>query len=156
MTSSLKTKLGASALALSIAGGLFIQRYEGTSYKAYLDPVGIPTICSGSTAGVRLGMTETPAGCQERLRLDAGVAGKAIAACSTTKLTQGQYDALVSFTYNVGGSAMCKSTLIRKSNAGDCLGAAAEFKRWNRAGGRVLNGLTARRIAEGKAFAEGC
>jgi lysozyme len=156
LTSSLKTKLAAGALALSIAGGLFIQRYEGTRYKAYLDPVGIPTICSGSTPGVKLGMTETSAGCQERLRLDVGVAGKALAACATVKLTQAQYDALVSLTYNIGSGAFCKSTLVRKLNAGDCLGASREFPRWNRAGGRVLNGLTTRRIAEGEVFKHDC
>lgn len=156
MTSSLKTKLAASALALSVAGGLFIQNFEGTAHKAYLDPVGIPTICSGSTYRVYLGMTETPSGCAYRLQQDTGVAGKAIARCTTAPLTQGQYDALVSFVFNVGGGAYCSSTLVRKLNAGDCIGASKEFRRWNRAGGRVLNGLTTRRIAEGEAFAKGC
>lgn len=156
MTTSLKTKVAAFALSLSIGGAVFIQRHEGTVHKAYLDPVGIPTICSGSTAGVRLGMTETAAGCAERLRLDTGIAGNAVASCVTQKVTQEQYDALVSLTYNIGGGAFCKSTLVRKLNSGDCQGAANEFRRWTRAGGRILPGLQTRRIAEGELFRGGC
>ncbi len=153
---SAKTKVAAAALVLSVAGGLFIQRHEGTHYQAYLDPVGIPTICSGSTAAVRIGMTETVDGCAVRLRQDTGIAGNAVASCVTARVTQEQYDALVSFTYNVGGRAFCRSTLARKLNAGDCLGAAREFHRWNRAGGTVLPGLTARRKAEAAMFLRGC
>jgi hypothetical protein len=63
-------------------------------------------------------------------------------------LTQGQFDALVSFTYNLGARSLSTSTLLRKLNAGDYAGAADEFLRWNKAGGKVLNGLTRRREAE--------
>ncbi len=156
MTTSSRIKAAAVVLSLSAAGAALIQQHEGVRYRAYLDPVGIPTICAGSTSGVRLGMTETPAGCTERLRLDAGIAGSAVASCVRSSVTQGQYDALVSLTYNIGGGAFCRSTLVKKLNAGDCLGAANEFQRWNRAGGRVLPGLQTRRNAEGAAFREGC
>lgn len=68
------------------------------------------------------------------------------------KLTQNQFDALVSFAYNVGSRALSTSTLLKKLNAGDIKGAADEFLRWNKAGGKVLNGLTRRREAERALF----
>lgn len=65
---------------------------------------------------------------------------------------QGQFDALVSFTYNLGARSLSTSTLLRKLNAGDYAGAADEFLRWNKAGGKVLTGLTRRREAERALF----
>lgn len=64
------------------------------------------------------------------------------------KATQGQFDALVSFAYNVGLGNLSSSTLLKKHLAGDYAGAANEFRRWNRAGGKALKGLTRRRDAE--------
>ena len=63
-------------------------------------------------------------------------------------LTQGQFDALVSLTFNIGVAQFQKSTLLRKLNAGDLAGAAEEFLRWNKAGGKVAEGLVRRRVAE--------
>ncbi len=68
------------------------------------------------------------------------------------KLTQGQIDALVSIEYNLGDRTLSSSTLLRKLNSGDYAGAADEFLRWNKAGGKVLNGLTRRREAERALF----
>lgn len=68
------------------------------------------------------------------------------------KLTQGQFDALVSFAYNLGARALSTSTLLQKLNAFDYAGAADEFPRWNKAGGKVLPGLTRRREAERALF----
>ncbi|HCS6848240.1 TPA: lysozyme, partial [Escherichia coli] len=68
------------------------------------------------------------------------------------KLTQGQFDALVSFAYNVGSRALSTSTLLKKLNAGDIKGAADEFLRWNKSGGKVMPGLTNRRKAERALF----
>ena len=67
-------------------------------------------------------------------------------------LTQNQFDALVCFAYNVGIQALRGSTLLKKLNGGDYAGAANEFGRWNRAGGRVLSGLISRRAAERACF----
>lgn len=64
------------------------------------------------------------------------------------KMTQGQFDALVSFAFNLGIGALAKSTLLKKHQAGDYAGAAKEFARWNKAGGKVLAGLVKRRAAE--------
>lgn len=69
--------------------------------------------------------------------------------------SQEQFDALVSFTYNVGGANLRRSTLLRKHKAGDYKGAAREFVRWNRAAGRVMRGLTRRRKAEAKLYRSG-
>lgn len=68
-------------------------------------------------------------------------------------LTQNQFDALVSFAFNLGAGALQKSTLLKKLNKGDYKGAAKEFKRWNKAGGRVINGLITRRKEEAEMFA---
>lgn len=151
-----KERYAAGALILSMLGAIAIKKFEGSSDVAYIDPVGIPTICVGSTKNVFVGQRAAPGECEARLQEDTTYAGKAIARCTDVKLTQGQYDALVSFTFNVGGGAYCKSTLLKKLNAGDCHGAANEFQRWSRAGGRVLPGLVTRRAAEAKMFREGC
>ncbi|CAK0782312.1 lysozyme [Gammaproteobacteria bacterium] len=71
---------------------------------------------------------------------------------SDVALTQGQFDALVSFVFNVGAGNLMKSTLLRKLNAGDFAGADDEFLRWNKARGKVVEGLRRRRIAEMKVF----
>lgn len=158
MQSAWKSKVAIAALSLSIAGATLIAKHEGTVQTAYLDPVGIPTICTGSTRNVFLGERASLAECEARLVEDTTYAGAAIKRClqEDTRLTQRQYDALVSFTFNVGGGAFCKSTLRRKIIAGDCEGAANEFQRWNRAGGRVLLGLTKRRAEEAWMFRKGC
>ena len=163
---SLKTKalavLAASTLALagtylpSTSGIEAIKQYEGTRTVAYLDAVGVPTICTGSTRKVFIGQTATLAQCEERLVQDATYAGKGVAHGVKVKLTQGQYDALVSFVFNLGETQFYKSTLLRKMNAGDCFGAAAEFNRWVYAKGKRLKGLVKRRAAERALFERDC
>lgn len=146
----------AGALALSAAGAAMISGFEGTSLSAYLDPVGIPTICTGSTEGVRLGQRATFEECNARLKRDTGAAGQDVARCTRVAVTQTQYDALVSLVFNIGGAAYCGSTLARKLNAGDCWGAGYEFSRWTYSAGRRLPGLINRRAAERAAFETGC
>jgi len=156
MLNSMRNKVIASVLALSSAGLVAITTYEGIEPVAYRDAVGIPTICAGHTKGVKIGQKETIAGCLVMLHEDATEAGKGVASCTTARVTQAQYDALVSLAFNIGTGAYCKSTLVRKLNARDCLGAADEFMRWNKAGGRVLPGLTYRRQKERAGFLTGC
>lgn len=151
-----KTKLAAGALTLSVLGVAFIQGWEGTRSDAYLDSVNVPTICTGSTKNVFIGQHATLAECEERLKEDTTYAGKAVQRLVTVKLTQAQYDALVSLVFNIGPGAFARSTLLRKLNAGDCYGAADEFLRWDRAGGKRLRGLQNRRQAERKEFRTGC
>ena len=149
-------KFAPLVLALSVAGIVFIQKYEGTSLNAYLDVGQVPTICTGSTRNVFVGQKATLAECEERLREDTTYAGVAVQRYVQTKLSQGQYDALVSFVFNVGPGAFKKSTLLRKLNAGECHAAAREFLRWNKAQGKVYPGLTKRRAAEKEMFEKDC
>lgn len=154
---TLKQRLVAAGLALSASGVALIASHEGTFTRAYLDPVGIPTICTGHTGPeVRVGQTVSLAVCSDLLKKDTGVAQRAVGRLVKVPVTQEQYDALVSFTFNVGEGNLSSSTLLRKANAGDCKGAGAEFLRWNRAKGVVLPGLTKRRAEESQLWLTGC
>lgn len=86
------------------------------------------------------------------LRKDAATRSKAVDDLVNVPLTQTQFDALVSFVFNVGADAFRNSTLLRKLNAGDYASVPSELNRWTRAGGRVLSGLVTRRKAEGELF----
>ncbi|ECO9767134.1 lysozyme [Salmonella enterica] len=137
-----------------------IKQFEGCRLTAYPDPGtgGAPwTIGFGWThpvdgKPVRPGMTIDQATADRLLKT--GLVGyeNDVLKVARVKLTQGQFDALVSFAYNVGSRALSTSTLLKKLNAGDITGAADEFLRWNKAGGKVLNGLTHRREAERALF----
>ena len=146
----------ASTMLPSQSGLNAIKKHEGVRHSAYLDAVGVPTICYGSTRKVYMGQRATPAECEERLLEDATYAGRGVAKGVKVKLTQGQYDALVSFVFNVGETQFYRSTLLRKINAGDCWGAGAEFDRWVYAKGKRLKGLVSRRADERKQWEEGC
>lgn len=160
-------KLAASPLArklavvftISAAGLAGISHDEGRVNRVYLDPVGIPTACVGHTATVTkadVGKTVPDSICDSLLRQDTAVAQRAVGQLVKVPITQGQYDALVSFTFNVGAGNLKASTLLRKLNAGDCTGAAAEFPRWNKARGKVLKGLISRRAHERAKFEADC
>lgn len=138
---------------VSKAGLALIKSFEGLSLTAYPDPGsgGDPwTIGYGATgAGIHKGVVWTQAMADNRLADDvsrfADGVSELIGAAPTT---QGQYDAMVSLSYNVGLGNFGSSTLLKKHKAGDHAGAAAEFVRWNRANGKVMAGLTRRREAE--------
>lgn len=153
---SVKAKLAAAALSISVAGLALIQTFEGTRTEAYADAVGIPTICTGSTKGVYLGQTATLAECEERLSEDVSYAGTAIRKGVRVKLTQGQYDALVSLVFNIGPGAFARSTLLKRLNEGQCRVAADEFLKWRYAAGKPLRGLLKRRQAERELFVKDC
>lgn len=154
--------LGAGALALastflpSAEGLQTIKQHEGVRTAAYLDAVKVPTICYGSTRKVYIGQRATLAQCEELLMQDATYAGRGVAKGVKVKLTQGQYDALVSFVFNLGETQFYKSTLLRKINAGDCWGAGKEFDRWVFAKGKRLKGLVVRRADERSTFERDC
>lgn len=145
----------AVALALSPLGRAFLQQHEGTRTEAYLDSAGVPTICTGSTTKVFIGQKATLQECEERLQEDTGYAGRAIHRLVHVRLSQTQYDALVSLVFNIGEGAFARSTLLRKLNAEDYAGAATEFDRWVYAGGKKLRGLQNRRDAEQELFLNG-
>lgn len=138
-----------AALSLSAAGLVGIALHEGYSDNAIIPiPGDVPTIGFGTTEGVRLGDTITPPKALERALKDAGKFEGAMKRCVTVPLHQHEYDAYVSLAYNIGETAFCNSTLVRKLNAGDYEGACNEILRWNRAGGREVRGLTIRRQRE--------
>lgn len=137
-----------------------IKQFEGCSLTAYPDPGtgGDPwSIGYGWThpidgKPVKRGMTIDQVTADRLLKT--GLVGyeNDVLKVVRVKLTQGQFDALVSFAYNVGSRALSTSTLLKKLNAGDIKGAADEFLRWNKAGGKVMLGLTNRRKAERDVF----
>ena len=135
-------------------GLALIKQFEGFSAKPYLCPAGVPTIGYGATYypdGRRVTMADRPvseADATAMLRSMLASYEAGVSRYVQVPLTQGQFDALVSFAYNLGLSALKGSTLLRLVNARDYAGAAAQFGRWNRAGGKVLPGLTRRREAE--------
>lgn len=127
-----------------------IKAFEGCFLDAYLCPAGVPTIGWGSTGpDIRMGMKWTQKQADDRLMDDIGDFGDAVAKLVKDKHTTAhQFAALVSFAYNLGSGALGSSTLLRKHMAGDFDGARLEFARWNKAGGKVLKGLTRRRAQE--------
>ncbi|MCA2009792.1 lysozyme [Tritonibacter mobilis] len=115
---------------------------------AYRDVIGVWTVCYGETKGVSPGDSYSKAECDAMLAREIIAYEAALDRCLTTDVPIGTKVALVSWTYNVGPAAACRSTLLRKANAGDLTGACNELPRWNRAGGRVIRGLTNRRMSE--------
>lgn len=151
-----KVRALAAALSLSVAGVVFIQNQEGTEQQAYLDSVGVPTICTGSTRAVRIGQYASLSECQQRLKEDTSEAGSAVQRLVTQPITQPQYDALVSLVFNIGEGNFARSTLLRRLNEGQCMVAAAEFNKWIYARGKRLAGLVKRREAERRMFEQDC
>ena len=145
-------------MKLNQAGIDLMHQFEGLKLDAYLCPANIPTIGWGSTfyengRKVKLGDKIT------KDRADAlflGVAedfAKRVRTLLKKELNENQFSALVSFTYNVGVGALQKSTLLKKVNLNPAdLTIHNEFMKWNKAGGKVLNGLTRRREAESKLY----
>jgi lysozyme len=144
--------LGAAGLALLIA---FVGMWEGRELRAYQDIVGVWTICYGETRGVERGDTATPAECDTMLAKGLREFEAGLDRCLTYPVPEKVKVAFVSWAYNVGVGAACKSTLVRKANAGDLAGACNELPKWNRAGGKEVRGLTNRRKAEQALCLEG-
>lgn len=138
-------------------GIAMIKQFEGCKLTAYQDSVGVWTIGYGWTQPVdgkpiRAGMTIKQETAERLLKTGLVSYESDVSRLVKVNLIQGQFDALVSFTYNLGARSLSTSTLLRKLNAGDYSGAADEFLRWNKAGGKVLNGLIRRREAERALF----
>ena len=130
-----------------------IKRHEGLRLEAYMPtPNDVPTIGYGHTKGVEMGMRITHAQANEYLKQDVAWAQDTVNSLVKVRLTQNQFDALVSFVFNVGASAFAKSTLLRMLNGGDYQGAADQLLRWDKQGGKVLRGLTKRRAEERALF----
>jgi lysozyme len=133
-------------------GRALIRRFEGCELKAYRCSAGIPTIGVGHTRGVKMGDTCTQAQADKWLIEDLDDAEDAVHICTTIKLTQNEFDALVSFTFNLGMKSLSQSTLLRLLNEGKIKEAGAQFHRWCNAGGKRVEGLVRRRAAEADLF----
>jgi lysozyme len=133
-----------------------IKSFEGFRANSYICPAGVPTIGYGTTRindlPVPLGITITESEAELLLQEDLIKFETAINRLVTVELTQNQFDALVSFVYNVGEYNFKKSTLLRLINDGDFENASNQFIRWNKANKKVLDGLTRRRNAEKDLF----
>ena len=147
----LVAKIGASSVALVIP---LVVYYEGVVLRTYSDPINKITACTGHTGPeLRMGQRYTKEQCETMLYGDLLKHADALD-CIKTPLADNQKAAFLSFAFNVGNSAFCRSTLARKANQGDMRGACAELSRWTLAGGKELPGLVRRRAAE-RAMCEG-
>ncbi len=136
------------------AGINLIKEFEGLELSKYRDAVGLWTIGYGHLirSGETFERSLTEQEAEALLRKDLLESERGIRRLVSVPLTQNQFDALVSFVFNVGVGRLATSTLLKKLNAQDYRGAADELPKWNRAGGNVLPGLTRRRQAERALF----
>lgn len=143
-----KRMIAGSVVALALAATPIVSQWEGLRTQAYQDIVGVWTVCFGETKGVKPGDSYTKAECEAMLDEELREYAVALGKCLKAPLPEGAAVAFLSWSYNVGSGAACRSTAVRKANAGDLFGACDELLRWNRAGGRVVQGLVNRRKHE--------
>lgn len=135
-----------------------IKQFEGCKLTAYQDIVGVWTIGYGTTAMADVGivpakgMTITQDRAEDLLRLGVDKFAATVDALITAKVNQNQRGAVICLSYNIGPTALAKSTVLRELNAGNYDKAAAAFQMWNKAGGVVSKGLVRRREAERQLF----
>lgn len=138
-----------AALSLSAAGLVGIALHEGYTDKAVIPiPGDVPTLGFGSTEGVKLGDKTTPAVALERALRDVSKDEAIVKRCVKVPLSQNEYDAAIQLAYNIGPTAFCRSTVVKRWNAGDYAGGCDAFLMWVKAGGKVLHGLVNRRQEE--------
>jgi GH24 family phage-related lysozyme (muramidase) len=139
-------------MQLSDKGVHLLKYFEGCETVAYQDSVGVWTIGYGHTKGVVEGMTITEREANDMLVVELREYESYVEDMVSVELTQEQFDALTVWVYNLGPTNFRSSTLLRKLNTGDYSSIPTEIKRWNKAGGKVLQGLVKRREAEAAMF----
>lgn len=138
-----------AVVALSAAGLVGLVVSENYTSKAVIPiPGDVPTLGFGTTEGVKMGDTTTPPKALERALRDVGKFEGAVKGCVTVPLAQREYDAAVQLAYNIGAQAFCRSTVVKRWNAGDYAGGCEAFLMWVKAAGRVVQGLVNRRERE--------
>lgn len=142
-------------MQISQRGLDLIKRYEGYRAMAYKDSAGVWTIGYGHTRTAEPGMQITEDQAESLLRDDLTTAEAAVSDLVTARLNQNQFDALVSFAFNLGRGALSTSTLLKDVNGARHEYAPRELTRWVHAGGRPLLGLARRRVAEAQLYLEG-
>lgn len=146
--SNLRTGVKISGAVLALALPLIVA-FEGTIFRTYEDPVGILTACTGHTGTeLELGQTFTRKECDALLTKDLERFDRTVLSCITRPMHPPAQAAFLSLAFNIGTKNFCGSTLVKKYNQGDGLGACKEILRWTRAKGRELPGLVRRREAE--------
>ena len=146
-------------MKISENGLKLIKKFEGLSLKPYLCSAGIPTIGFGNTFYENMKkvtlqdetITEDRADSLFNFLVTTNFVN-VVNRLVIVDINQNQFDALVSFVYNLGSGNFEKSTLLKKVNQEDFIGASLEFEKWNRASGKVLSGLTKRRLSEKELF----
>ncbi len=134
--------------AASMAATLLIMPFEGEHLKSYSDPPGIQTLCWGHTKGVRINQYATDHECLVDLGQDARAADADVRRAVKVQLSDKTRAAFISFVFNVGAQRFYNSTMLRKLNSGDIVGACNELPKWVYAGGEKLPGLIRRRESE--------
>lgn len=132
-----------------------VSGFEGLRQAAYNDPVGIPTICFGETKGVKIGQRATVEECKAMLAESLEIANQGVTLCIHAPMPDTRRAAVVSFTYNVGAGALCKSSVARRLNAGDVVGGCDALLLYTKARGIELPGLVRRRGEERKLCLQG-
>jgi lysozyme len=145
-------------MRLSMNGLDLLKKSEGLRLRPYLDVAGFPTIGYGHKLNLSQGQATPPeiteAQAEAMLAGDVLYAERVVATLVKATLTQGQFDALVDFVFNLGPRRLADSTLLRDLNAGDYVSAASQLLRWDHAAGKELPALKARREAEFKLWHE--
>ena len=129
-----------------------IKKFEGCKLKSYKCPAGVWTIGYGHTEDVKEGDIVSPQEADKLLRADVFKFEEYVADNVMVNLTQNQFDALVAWTFNLGVGNLRNSTMLKKLNNADYTSVPFEMKRWNKAGGKTLDGLIRRRKAESLLF----
>ena len=137
---------------ISEEGLCLIKKFEGCEMRAYTCAAGVPTIAYGRTKDVKMGDTCTKEQAEEWLKEEIKEYENHVEDAVIVPLNQNQFDALVSWTYNLGPTNLNNSTMLKVLNQADYENVPAQIKRWNKAGGKVLEGLTRRRNAESLLF----
>ena len=140
-------------MKISLEGLSLIKRFEGCRLKAYKCSAGVLTIGYGHTGGVLETDVITQDVADKLLEQDIEKFEKYVNVNVVVELNQSQFDALVAWTFNLGVGNLRSSTMLKKLNEyGDYDSVPSEMKRWNKAGGKTLDGLIRRRKAEGLLF----
>ena len=129
-----------------------IKHFEVCELEAYQCAAGVWTIGYGHTKGVQPGDQWSESHANHMLEVELEEYENYVSTAVTVPLSQNQFDALVSWVYNLGNGNLTSSTMLKVLNSGDYAGVPAQIKRWNKAGGKVLEGLTRRRQAEADMF----
>jgi len=130
-----------------------IKKFEGCELNSYKCAAGVWTIGYGSTHGIEEGMSISKSRAEELLLEDISEFEDHVMNNVKVSLNQNQFDAMVSWTFNLGAGNLKSSTLLKVLNGNDYEDVPEQIKRWNKAGGKVLEGLIRRREAEALLFA---